>query len=163
MKKLIILFVVQLMACSAVMSQKKDYNDFFKEYRSQDGVVSFSISSSIFKFMLDDDEEKDEDVLSRVGDVSFIVSDEEGPDLTDVIDDYLPKRRYHDMMLIKDGKSVVSFKARESKNGVSEIIMTVKEPKNLFVMCIAGDFTEEEAKSLIKAVDIDKAKNSKEE
>ncbi len=59
-------------------------------------------------------------------------------------------------MEVKDGQATIRFTARNEKNGISEIIMTVIDQERLVIMAIKGDFTTEDAKKIAKAIDVNK-------
>lgn len=165
MRKVILAIALQI-ACISMAFSQTGYERFFKEYESIDGVESFSLSTSLFRFMLDDKKkEKDADeMLKKIDGISFLVADSAHPQMGEIqkaLRSHLPKKKYKKMMEIKDGSSTISFKARGTKKKIDEILLTVMDEDSLFVMCISGNFSLEDAKSLMKSVDVNKAKGGK--
>lgn len=161
MKKYIINLLLLILTSSVVIAQK-GYNAFYKMYELDKQVGCFKISPGIFKFMMDkESEDYAEHLIHKMREVSFLSVDNPNTKMLSEFTKNTPKRHYKNLMEIKDGESTIVFKAFESGREIHEVLLTVQSDHSLFVMCITGDFDKSDAKKIIKAVDINKAKEQR--
>lgn len=158
MKTLISLFlIIALNACASSYSNTPDYQQFYKTYRSNEGVVSFSFPTGLAGLFMDKDDADVKAFLKKFDEVSFFISEDGNKKLFPELNKHLPKSTYSTIMEIKDGSSTVTFKAKEHDGAIDEIIMTVDETDSFVVMCISGSFTMEDAKKITKSINVDDA------
>ena len=158
MKKVyyLIIAVIVLSSC-ATSAPKDDYPVFYKKYKHNENVVNFGLPTGLIASFLNNKEDKDlKQFLKNVDSFTFFIADDSTKALLPILGDYLPKNLYKDVMIINDNGDKVTFKARESENTISEIIMLVEEENSFVVMYIEGDFTYEQMNELIKSIDKDK-------
>jgi hypothetical protein len=62
-------------------------------------------------------------------------------------------------MVINDSGSLVTFKARDNNELISEIIMLVEEDDEFIVMSIEGEFTYKDMSKIINSIDSEKVIN----
>jgi hypothetical protein len=153
MKTLLIAILLQLIICSFTLGQSS-YSQFFDKNKNTHGVESFTISTSLFRFFLDSDEQELKDLLNKLDEVSFFIADSTTPALASELEKTLPEKEYKELMVVKNGASTVRFKAKEKSDKVNEVVMIVTEPNSLVVMCIKCDITFKEAKALASSVNI---------
>jgi hypothetical protein len=133
---------------------QSSYSQFFDKNKNIKGVESFTISTSLFRFFLDSDEQELKDMLKKLDEVSFLIADAASPTLAIELEKTLPEKEYKELMVIKDGSSTVRFKAKEKSDKVDEIVMIVTEPNSLVVMCIKCNITFKEARTLASSVNV---------
>ncbi len=153
MRTLLTTLLLQLIICSFTMGQSS-YSQFFDKNKNIKGVESFTISTSLFRFFLDSDEQELKDMLKKLDEVSFLIADAASPTLAIELEKTLPEKEYKELMVIKNGTSTVRFKAKEKSNKVDEVVMIVTEPNSLVVMCIKCNITFNEAKALASSVNV---------
>lgn len=157
MKNIVFAIALQLLCLNMAVAQN-DYDRFYRKYKQEEGVVTFRIPVSLIRLVVDDEDEDLDELFDKVDDVSFFAADDARSELVKGLKQNLPESTYKDMMEIKDGSSTILFKAKEAKDGLEEILMTIEDRESIFVMCITGNFTFEEAKYFIKSVNVDRAR-----
>jgi hypothetical protein len=155
MKTILVTVLLQL-ALFAFAFGQSSYSRFFETNRNAVGVESFTISTSLFRFLLDSDEQELKDLLKKLDEVSFFISDNPTPFLISDLSTTLPEKEYKEFMVVKNGTSTVRFKAKEKSDKVDEVIMIVTEPNSLVVMCIKCNITFKEARALASSVNTNK-------
>ena len=139
---------------------QSSYHKFYSDHKDMQGVESFEMSSSLLHFLLKKEDKTTANALKRVGKVTFFVADSASPEMMDELRYSLPGNVYKDVMQIRDGKSTVCFKVRESERDIEEVLMTVTDTNSLVVMCISGSFSHNEVNNLIHSIDVDNTRNT---
>lgn len=158
MKNLItaILAVIILASCAST-KEVEGYADFYKKYKHNEEVINFGLPTGLIGLFLNNKEDKElKQFLKNVDHFRFFIAEDSTKTLISTLYQYLPEDTYKDVMVINDGGDKVTFKARESGEAISEIIILVEEEKSFVVMNIEGEFTYEDVKKISKAIDIKK-------
>ena len=159
MKKYLLIALITLLGIQNTSAQK-NFDSFYHAYKNYDGMESFELSTSLFRFFINDENREDIDELTnKVHRVNFLIGDSIDIDLTSVLKKHLPSKRYKDLMKIQDGESTIEFKALEKKGRIKEIVIAILDEESIFAMSITGDFKKSEAKSLAKSINLNKAQN----
>ena len=154
MKKLIFLGTLLIILSVSFTYAQKDFQRFYNEHRNDTGVQSFDVSTSLFRFLLRN-QDPDSHILNNISRVSLFMSDSATPDLKRSLYAHLPQRMYKDLMEIQTERSGVRFIIRETREGIEELLFIADEDKSLFVLSITGFMTFEEAAALAGSVDLD--------
>jgi hypothetical protein len=153
MKTLLITLLIQLTICSFAVGQS-GFSRFFDQHKNDQGVENFTISTSIFRFFLDSNEQELKDLLAKLDEISFFIANTSTPSLTNDFEKSLPEKEYKELMIVKNGTSTVRFKAKEKSDRVDEVVMVVTEPNSLVAMCIKCNITFAEAKKLASSINV---------
>ena len=164
MKKIIYVIAVIVLFSSCVASENQEgYHTFYKENKNKENVISFGLPTGLIALFLNNDENHElKQFLKNTDNLRFFIAEDSTKTLLPVLKNYLPENLYKDFMIINDSGEKVSFKARESENAISEIIMLVESDSSFVVMSIEGEFTYEDLKNFAKSVDINKVVDAEE-
>ncbi len=154
MKKLIILTLLHIILSGSFSYAQKDFQRFYNKHRSDAGVESFDLSTSLFRFLLKN-QEADSHLLNNINRVSMFKSESASPALRSSLYSHLPKRVYKDLMEIHTEQSGISFKIRETRDGIEELLLIADEGASLFVLSITGFLSFEEAAALAGSIHAD--------
>ena len=147
--------MTSFLACGNSQDNNDDFSEFYHEYKNTDGVVAFELPMFLAKMVIDKDDEELEHFVKKTDDIRFFISDKSNTVLYRELEKHLPKDNYHDLMVIKKDGSTVTFKIRERKNKIREILMTVIEDSSFVAISFTGNFTIEDAKKMAKSVKTD--------
>jgi len=154
MKKLIILTFLHIVISGSFCYAQKDFQRFYNKHRNDAGAASFDISTSLFRFLLKN-QDSDSHILNNISRVSLFMSDSATPALKRSLHAHLSKNIYKDLMEIHTDHSGVSIKIRETRDGIEELLFIADADNSLFVLSITGFMTFEEAAALAGSVDLD--------
>ncbi len=166
MKNLLVLFLI--VVCSSCVFSTRNLNtdgymEFYNSHKGGEGVVSFSIPAGLVGFVVRHNAEEDVDELvNKMQRVNFFIADDADKELVKDLKKSLSESKYKDIMQVKDGRSNVVFKIRESEENCDELLMMVQDEEDVFVMCICGGFTVYDAKKLAKSINIKEAVKTRE-
>ena len=152
---IISLLLTGFVACGNSQETNNDFTEFYQAYKNTDGVVAFELPMFLAKMVIDKDEEELKEFVKKTDDIRFFISDKSNVALYRELKNYLPNGVYNDLMIVKNGSSTVTFKIRERKNKIREILMTVMEDSSFVAISFTGDFTIEDAKKMAKSVKTD--------
>lgn len=152
---IISLLLTSFLACGNSQETNNDFTEFYHAYKNTDGVVAFELPMFLAKMVIDKDEEELNDFVKKTDDIRFFISDKSNVALYRKLENHLLDGVYNDLMIIKEGTSTVTFKIRERKNMIREILMTVKEDSSFVAISFTGNFTIEDAKKMAKSVKTD--------
>lgn len=149
--------IIVLFSSCAISGNQKGYHSFYKEHKKDKDVVSFGLPTGLAGLFLNNKEDKElKAFLKNVDDFRFFIAEDTSKVLMPILKEHLPENLYKDFMIIKDGGETVTFKVRENKGAITEIIMLVEEEKSFVVMSIEGEFTYDDMKNFVKSVDTSK-------
>lgn len=131
-----------------------EYNKFYKSLKNEEGIVTFKIPPGLLTLFIEKEEKELKDLMKKVDDISLFIADPVSPFIFKELEKNLPDKLYHDIMVIRDGPSTINFKARESKSGFNEIIMSVEDKGALVVLCISGTFDHNDANFLARSMKV---------
>ena len=156
MKLLIIsILMTSFIACANSQEQDDEFVDFYRNYKNTDGVIAFNLPTFLVKAIVDDSDEELEKFVKKTDDIRFFISEKNNNSLYRKLNSHLPQSTYHDLMVIKDGSSTVTFKIREHKNKIQEILMMANGDSSFVAISFTGDFTIDDAKRLAKSIKTD--------
>lgn len=157
MKTIIIaIFVFGIVGCSSSQQVNSDFADFYHHHEDDAGIVSFSFPIGLAKAFIDDDDKEAKKAFSKLNKMRFFICENDNGYYKKKVQNYLPEGKYHDLMVIKDGKETVAFKMKEPVNGkVKEIVMIVSEPESFVAISFTGNFTIDDAKSFASSIKTD--------
>lgn len=161
MKSLIVLFLMTVFSScvfTSMETNKDGYMKFFHSYKNTEGIISFSLSPAFVGFFIEKDGNEDlDEVIDKLDKINFFIVENADKKLLKDMKSNIPKSKYKDIMVIKEGSASVIFKIRESKDKADELVMMVKDNSDMVVMCITGSFTQDDAKILVKSINVDDA------
>ena len=152
---IISLFLTSFIACGSAQKNNNDFTEFYQAHKNTDGVVAFELPMFLAKMVIDKDEEELREFVKKTDDIRFFISDKSNTVLYTELENHLPERVYNDLIIVKNGSSTITFKIRERKNRIREILMTVKEDSSFVAISFTGNFTIEDAKKIAKSVKTD--------
>ncbi len=153
---IITLCVFGIVGCSSSQQVNNDFTDFYHNHGDDSGIVSFSFPVGLAKAFLDDDDKEAKKAFSKLNKMRFFICENDNGYYKKKVQKYLPEGKYHDLIVIKDGKESVSFKMKEPTNGkVKEIVMIVSEPDSFVAISFIGNFTVDDAKEMANSIKTD--------
>ncbi len=154
MKNIIVIPILLLIILSASISHaQKDFQGFYNKHRNDPGVESFELSTSLFRFLLKN-HESDSNILNNINRVSLFMTESASPAIRNSLYGHLPKRIYKDLMEVQSEGSGITFKIRETRDGIEELLLIADEGASLFVLSITGFLSFEEAEALAGSVNV---------
>jgi len=152
----LIAFFIVLTSCAKTPTT--GYNVFYKEYRDTPHTITFKIPGAFAGMFLDDEDKEVKEFVKKMDNVSFFVAENVSKQMIIDLNKSLPESLYKEIMIINSGAEVeVIFLARDNGDVIEEIVMTVIDDNELVVMCMYGEFTRDDAKKIVKAVEVDNA------
>ena len=152
---IIALLLTSIMACGNSQENNNDFTDFYHSNKNTEGVVAFKLPMFLAKMVIDKDEEELKQFMKNTDDIRFFISDKSNTSLYLTLKNHLSPSIYNDLMIIKEGGSTVTFKIREHRNKIREILMTIVEDSSFVAISFTGEFTIEDAKKIAKSVKTD--------
>lgn len=152
---IISLFLTSFVACGNAQKNDNNFTEFYHTYKNTDGVVAFELPMFLAKMVIDKDEEELKEFVKKTDDIRFFISDKSNLALYRELEKHLQGGVYNDLIIIKEGSSTLTFKIRERKNKIREILLTIKEDSSFVAISFTGDFTIEDAKKMAKSVKTD--------
>ena len=149
------ILLTSFFACGNSQDNNKDFTEFYCVNKNKEGVVAFELPMFLAKMIIDKDEEELKQFMKKTDDIRFFIAENSNTDLYRKLESHLSPDIYHDLIIIKDGGSTVTFKIRENKNKIREILMTVVEDSSFVAISFTGKFTIEDAKKMAKSVKTD--------
>ena len=164
MRKLVYILVIAVLFSSCAGAKGiEGYHSFYKKYKKEKDVVSFGLPTGLMVLFVNNKEDKElKAFLKNVDDFRFFIAEDSSKVLIPILKEHLPENLYKDFMIIKNGNETVTFKVRENKDAITEIIMFVEEEDSFVVMSIEGEFTYDDMKEFVKSVDTSKVISAEE-
>ena len=131
-----------------------EYNTFYHAFKNEKNIVTFKIPPGLLTLFVEKEEKELKDLMKKVDDISLFIADPVSPFISKELEKNLPAGLYQDIMIINDGPSTIKFKARESKDGFKEIILSVSDPGSLVIICISGTFDHNDANYLARSMKV---------
>lgn len=161
MKKIICLLIFSLPIIAN--AQESQLDAFFNKYSGKEGYTSVYITKymfELFKKVNNAQEDKEfKEAVSHLNSIKLLTVDS----LTNAKTHFqfrkellsvLPKNVYKELMVVKDGKSTVTFLIREENSKISEFVMTVDNPSSPLLIYLQGDITLNKISKLSKTMDV---------
>ncbi|MBL4709146.1 MAG: DUF4252 domain-containing protein [Flavobacteriales bacterium] len=131
----------------------KTFSDFYKNHQHKESV-SLNIPGFFVRFLLDKEDDAKE-ISKDIKHVKLLIFEGHASsqkELADELNQYLPSNLYNDLMIIKDGADQVTFKLREKKGKINEIIMIATDNSSSVILCIEGNMELSDVKKLVKSI-----------
>ncbi len=147
-----------LISCNSNKSEKlNDFDTFYNSYEKSEGVMSFELSSFLFKMLAKGDFETKK-AVSKVEHVRIFISKDNSGDLFEKLNDYISPKIYEELTVINEEPAKITVYVRKQNKKINEVLTVVEENNHNFaVMQVKGEFEKDEVKDLIKSVDIKEA------
>lgn len=156
--------IILLMVPVLVFSQKSPLNTLFDKYSGQEGYTSVHITKYMFQLFAEisnDKEDKEfKDVTSKLDAIKILALSDDATESqkksfkSELIKN-LPKSQYKDLMIIREGKKVVTFMIKEDGSKISELVMFVDENDKSTLLYLDGDINLKSISKLSKSMKID--------
>ena len=151
-------FFIVLTSCAETPAT--GYKAFYREYKDTPNTVTFKIPGTLAGMFLHDEDDEVKKFVKKIDNISFFVTDNVSKQMMIDLNKNMPESLYKEIMIIHSGaKSEVVFLARDNGDIIEEIVMTVIDDDDLVVMCMYGEFTRDDAKKIVQAVEVDDAIN----
>ncbi len=132
---------------------------FYHAYHDTPNTISFKIPGGLANLFVGNEDPAAKEFMKNIDVIRFFIADNADRDMLIDLNRYLPEELYKEMMEVHDGGSEIVFLARDNGKVISEIVMTILDGNQLVAMCMEGDFTQDDAKKLIKSINTKKAAN----
>jgi len=152
---IIILFITIHISCS---TGKGTFNDFYQQNKYKEGVITFEIPSFFFHYLLrrtNVDNETGNQLLHKIKGIQVYISERATRDEILSFERILDTSLYSELMVMRDGPSLISFKIREGHQGIEEILFSATGEKGLFILSVKGRFSREDVKTLIDQINLE--------
>ena len=162
MKKSLSILIILIVFSSCATSQKSTgYKDFYRANKNEENVVSFGLPKGVIALFIDKKEDKElKEFFKNTDKLRFFIANDSTKVLYPELQKFLPEETYKDFMIINNGGNKVTFKVREGKNSIEEILMLVEDDSSFVVMSIEGEYTYKELSEFTKTVNVNKVVNA---
>lgn len=154
MRKIMVLSLLQIVLLCANACAQKDFQHFYNKHRNDPGVECFELSTSLFRLLFKNAEPA-KNVLNNIDRINIFTTESANTAMRRSLYDHLPGRIYKDLASIHQEGARVSFRIRESLDGIEELVMIADEDNSLFVISVQGFLSFEEAEALAGHINID--------
>ncbi len=146
--------------------QPSSLTSFYNKFEGNEGVTRLTISTGLLNMFIDESDDEVQETLKSVTKLSLFVHDKGNTikGLKNELHRCLPKNSYNDLMILKDGSETITFKIKESKNVVNELVLIVESGKSdeIIVISIEGKIPMDKVKKFGKNIKIDQLKGDSE-
>lgn len=142
-------------------AQESPLNEFFDTYSGKEGYTSITISNFMFQLFSKVASENDKEfseVTSKLESIKLLTIDSVENTKVKFYEElvkHLPGELYKELMVIKDGNETVRFLIRESKDKISEFVMTVDGAGEAVVIFLEGDIDLNQISKLSSTMNIE--------
>mgnify|MGYP002399755489 CR=1 FL=1 len=141
----------------------------FDKYSGAEGYTSVYISKYMFDMFRSDEtdvktQEDMEQIISKLNCIKILVTDDDPAtpapvDLYQEIMKLIPSSPYKEIMVVKEKDQNIKFFAREEKNKVVELLMTIGGKDENVLISIQGDIDMKNISKLAKTMNIEGMEN----
>lgn len=142
-----------ILSCTTNLDKTSSFKDVFDYYRSQPGVVAFSLPPALFSLILDQAEDSDlRDISSLLKDLSafrMIVLENDKQfetkkeELFDVVYQFTVRNAYNDFFTMRGGQNDLIIKVRDSDDIIREAVIIIGAEDSFAVLNLKGDIHPE--------------------
>lgn len=154
MRKLMMLSLLQIVLFGTTACAQKDFQHFYNTHRNDPGVECFELSTSLFRLLFKHAEPAN-NAPKNIERINIFATESANATMRRTLYNHLPGRLYKDLANMQQEGSRVSFRIRESREGIEELIMIADEDNSLFVISIQGFLSFEEAEALAGDINAD--------
>jgi hypothetical protein len=157
MKTLFGFFLILSFTAFAGNKNPYGYERFYNTYGRTEGVINFRIPKLFLQAFIEQEDQDTKDFMNKIDDISLFITDESRAGLLPELKKHLPESTYHDVMIIRDGASVITIKVRGKEPGIDEFLMVVEEENSFVVLFMSGKFSHDDITELAHSIDMGKA------
>lgn len=153
MKYLINIMALMLLSSLQMQAQSKSVNSFYKKYKKEAEARNIKINSFIIDVSRSFMDDETSNILKKFSKVQLLVIDDSKivnpSDLTHLLKS-VKKEQFEDLINIRDGLSSVQILVRDSKKGITDLLLVVQdqEEDDFVLLSIQGLFKYEDLKDL---------------
>jgi len=141
--------LVLLLSLTSSSFARTSFDDMYHGIRYKEDYVSFTLPAWSLNWILRDDEQVKE-AFAGLNRVRFIVSERHDQALHNALNAFLHNPDYTTLMEIKEGKSKIVFKVRDTPKCIREIVMIVRDGNDIVAINMKGRFKTEDLQPLIE-------------
>ena len=144
----LVILVIGTISCTSNIHKTSSFKDIFDHYRSQSGIVAFSVPPALFSLLLnqaDDNNLNDlSDLLKDLSAFRMIVLEDENQfeskrdELFDVVNQFTVRNEYNDFFVMRGGQEDLVIKVRENNNTIQEAIIIIGAEDSFTVVNLKG-------------------------
>ena len=123
---LLIIWGMGLISCTSNIHKTSSFKDIFDHYRSQSGIVAFSVPPALFSLLLDQADDSDlNDLSSLLKDLSafrmIILENEQQfesrkDEMFDVVNQFTDRNEFNDFFAMRGGQDDLIIKVRDNND-----------------------------------------------
>ncbi len=142
-----------IISCTSNIHKTSSFKDIFDYYRSQSGIVAYSVPPALFSLILDQADDNDlTDFSSLLKDLSafrMIVLENEPQfearkdELFDVVYQFTVRNEYNDFFAMRGSQEDIIIKVRDNNNTIQEAIIIIGAEDSFTVVNLKGNIRPE--------------------
>lgn len=133
------------------------YTKFYNQYNDSSNTITFKVPGAFAGMFIEKEDEELKDFAKNIDNISFFIASETSKQMILDLNKNISEDMYKHVMEINNGDTEIVFFARDNGEMIEEILMTVHEPDELIIMCLYGEFTRDDAKKIVKAINTEAA------
>lgn len=133
------------------------YKTFYNQYNDFASTITFKVPGAFAGMFIDKEDKEVKDFVKNIDNISFFIASETSKQMIIDLNKNVSENLYKHVMEVNDGDTEIIFFVRDNGEMIEEILMTVHEPDELIIMCMYGEFTLEDAKKIVKAINTENA------
>ncbi|NOY37629.1 MAG: DUF4252 domain-containing protein [Chlorobi bacterium] len=158
MKKTI-LFLAMIISGIAAFGQRTAADDLFDKYAGKDGYTTVYISKGLFRMVsqLDPEDQEAQALLNGLESIRILASEDNGTGINffKEIEGKLPKGKYEELMVIRDGEEHVKFLVNQEGDIIRELLLIAGGEGDNALIIIRGNLSLKSIARLAGSLDID--------
>jgi len=153
MKYLINIMALLFLCSFQMQAQSKSVNGFYKKYKKEAKARNIKLNSFIIDISRSFMDEEASNILKKFSKVRLLVIEDSKivnpTDLTQLMKS-VKNEKFEDLINIRDGQSSVQILVRDSKKGITDLLLVVQdqEEDDFVLLSIQGLFKYEDLKDL---------------
>jgi len=150
---LVALFGAGIQSCTSNIHETSSFKDIFDHYRSQSGIVAFSVPPALFGLLMDNVSDSSmNDFTSLLKDLSafrMIVLENENQfdakkkEIFDVVYQFTVRNEFNDFFTMRGGQDDLIIKVRDKDNTIQEAVILLGAEDSFTVVNLKGNIRPE--------------------
>ena len=150
---LLLIICMGMISCTSNIHKTSSFKDIFDHYRSQSGIVAFSVPPALFSLLLDQTDDNDlsdfSDLLKDLSAFRMMVLENENQfesrrdELFDVVNQFTIRNEFNDFFTMRGGEDDLIIKVRDNDNIIREAIILIGAEDSFTVVNLKGEIRPE--------------------
>jgi hypothetical protein len=156
MKTKHLLFIIGLLASHLLYAQTNSFQSLVERYEDEDDVTIVSITKAMFNLIPGNINTGNVDIKNIVPKIeSLLLISSEKSNLKQKMSDEFKAlidkdKNFEELMRIKSGKSIITFKIKKKGDVITELIMFVNDENDFVAIQILGNFLLDDIQKIAK-------------